>query len=727
MSGSNKTLSEELAAKGGAPRSIKDDKDVVLRWKNCSIELTRARLRRPACFVNQQLLTVSKIDNSTPVAPLYAFWAANNCTIDGHYRDAARLYESALATHERVERFSDLIYLDDAIRLKMTHSLFLGGDSDAAIREAEAMFNDGIAGARYGYRAGRYAEQSGKKEEALRLYDQAARLETELDDRFIELAERSVERLLDTSTIRFNTDKSAADAVLTAIRARDAVQIERLLSSTHFAVSAMCCHQGFEDSLIREAFIRELLSWRRLHSEPLEGVGEKRFLTIGPYMGRLLRDQVHLRFQRFIDGWQWTGISLSAPSEFWRDRWSPTELKTNQPLPFAIKAPWPAGQELVAGGLKGYLQKVIAIGAITLWPPWLQTALQAAMALGFSLRKCGFGIRGFYYNHGPTHNGVDAFAIDFSQYARGQPYRSTAGGIPVLACREGIVVAVEDTNETGTAGEPNEVEIVHQDVDSSGTQYRSRYLHMEGPDAIPVDCGSFVLMGQRLGLMNDTGLSAIDHLHFSMHNDGVPSASTVPMCGSADARGDSVRPTPMDGQTLNDSDDGRCISSSNIDFGGPVTVSENSTNIVSQNMIRIPAPDAGANHELFVFTGIGVFGSLIGEGSQWVTGSAAISANYASELNLPANHAVRVHQSTVKIDLASIANQNQAINTGWAVETFDLPTVFDVNGDPFILTEGLLRVVAGIAIRDVDASILRLSYNVSVVGEVAPFQINPIL
>ena len=75
----------------------------------------------------------------------------------------------------------------------------------------------------------------------------------------------------------------------------------------------------------------------------------------------------------------------------------------------------------------------------------------------------------------------------------------------------------------------------------------------------------------------------------------------------------------------------------------------------------------------------------------------------------------------MKVDLASIFNQKHAINTGWEVESFALGTVQDQNGDAFMFNEGDLRIVIELGIRDVDAHILRLSYNVSILGEVAPF------
>jgi murein DD-endopeptidase MepM/ murein hydrolase activator NlpD len=66
----------------------------------------------------------------------------------------------------------------------------------------------------------------------------------------------------------------------------------------------------------------------------------------------------------------------------------------------------------------------------------------------------------------------------------------------------------------------------------------------------------FVDQGSRLGLINDTGNSALDHLHLSIHDARLPGAP-----GGLDR---SVRMTPFDGrQTLEDGDEGSCIRSSN--------------------------------------------------------------------------------------------------------------------------------------------------------------------
>jgi murein DD-endopeptidase MepM/ murein hydrolase activator NlpD len=86
-------------------------------------------------------------------------------------------------------------------------------------------------------------------------------------------------------------------------------------------------------------------------------------------------------------------------------------------------------------------------------------------------------------------------------------------------------------------------------------KYQSWYLHLAGPGQVLVSLGMIVQQGARLGPINDTGNSAFDHLHFSLHDrditvNGAPYGST--------------RPTPMDGQNLGDGDGGVCLCSSNV-------------------------------------------------------------------------------------------------------------------------------------------------------------------
>ena len=80
-------------------------------------------------------------------------------------------------------------------------------------------------------------------------------------------------------------------------------------------------------------------------------------------------------------------------------------------------------------------------------------------------------------------------------------------------------------------------------------RYTARYLHLDGPGRISVSAGMYVKQGKRLGLMDDTGTSVGHHLHFALFDNVINF---------------TVRPMPMDGQSLWEWDDGRCMHSTNV-------------------------------------------------------------------------------------------------------------------------------------------------------------------
>jgi len=206
----------------------------------------------------------------------------------------------------------------------------------------------------------------------------------------------------------------------------------------------------------------------------------------------------------------------------------------------------------------------IAIGAGPFFLPTL-AALTLAEA---ATRPCGFGFGGLYYGWPPTHVGRDFFAVDFAQYVPFSPGIPITYGTPVLAAASGIAMTVIDTAPTGSTAFANEVHIGHfaTEADAFGAflgvlltgkpmdMYVSEYLHLDGPKRIPVSQGMFVRQGARLGLMDDTGLSAMDHLHFSLHDTAQPDPGGYRW-------GASVPPVPMDLQPVID---GECMFSTNI-------------------------------------------------------------------------------------------------------------------------------------------------------------------
>jgi hypothetical protein len=284
----------------------------------------------------------------------------------------------------------------------------------------------------------------------------------------------------------------------------------------------------------------------------MTGTGRKRYVFTTGLRGKRFEGRVGFAFVESGRGWEWTGIVTGA-NDFWRERWSPAVRMTNQPLPFPLLAPWPAGQRFMAGGLPQFAIKSAAVAA-ALFIPFVGPAVAAGLALGFSWEGCGYGTRGFYYNEGPTHSGQSAFAIDFTTYRRGIPFDNESGGTPVLCAADGVVRMVDEDVASGDDSDANEVQVDHVDPASGTNRFVSRYMHMTGPFAIPVSAGQAAPAGLRLGLMNDTGTSVLDHLHFSVHDTTTGSGI-----------GNSVRPSPLSGVTLGDDDSGTCMRSTNTE------------------------------------------------------------------------------------------------------------------------------------------------------------------
>jgi murein DD-endopeptidase MepM/ murein hydrolase activator NlpD len=180
-------------------------------------------------------------------------------------------------------------------------------------------------------------------------------------------------------------------------------------------------------------------------------------------------------------------------------------------------------------------------------------------ALALARNACGFGPRGFYYNQAPTHDEQDSFAIDFTRYERNVPYDNESGGTPVLAARDGLVVRADPGTTSGDSNSSNTVEIEHADpaVPSDTDRFRSRYMHLAGPFQLLVSEMMPVITGQRLGVMDDTGSSVFDHLHFSIHDRELTHPNV--------SYGRSVRPSPLSGTSLGDGDSGRCVASNNVE------------------------------------------------------------------------------------------------------------------------------------------------------------------
>jgi hypothetical protein len=301
----------------------------------------------------------------------------------------------------------------------------------------------------------------------------------------------------------------------------------------------------------------------------VSGSGVRFYINTNGWAGQFIAGDVSFLLMNSPKGWEWCGITIDPQPLHWGERWVSRIIETNQPLPFELFAPWQAPLQATAGGLKRYIEENAAI--------WTAGPFAPLIALGVSQRTCGFGPRGFYYGYGPTHQEEDTFAIDFTHTIEGRPWDNSSRRMVAAVPRVGIVASVCGGNATGSRT-GNFVEILHDDWPRhSGTnRYLSRYLHLDGPSLpggpsrLLVSAGMLVLEGTPIGPVDNTGNSALDHLHFSIHDQtrpflGAGTPERLPrMPGGACSRlrrGASVRPTPMSGHRLRDGDEGTCIAS----------------------------------------------------------------------------------------------------------------------------------------------------------------------
>lgn len=522
------------------------------RWVELSRRTRTAASGRSPCDANEELEEEAGREPEAPTAPAYRLWAAENLAREARFDESLPAFDAAI---ERGEEASPLVEGVDVVGIALHHkgqAAARAGQLDASARAFRELADRADDPEPALHEAGHVLEMSGRLEEAKELYRAAGSGPMSTDR-----ARRALDRLGDGSGRFFPGPTRLADRVRTAVLDRNPKAVRAILSTTHFSTGVAGGHVHFDSDSVVRRFCAELASGSPIEVERrLRGSGDKRYLVSKGWRGEWFRGRVLFALTRTGRGWQWTGLLISAVTDPWREHWSGGEPRTNQPLTLEIRAPWPAGERFMAGGLDDFAARSAAVAAAGLGGP--------AVAFGFSLEDCGYGTRGFYYNSpiSSTHQDEDAFAIDFTRYRQGVPFDNESGGTPVLAVADGIVVSACAGTPSGDGSASNTVEIRHDDPDTGQPRYLSRYLHLAGPFELSVSALMAVGTGTRLGLMNDTGNSALDHLHFSIHDQNTPFPGAGATCGGV-TRGTSVRPSPMDGQDLEDGDSGTCVRSSN--------------------------------------------------------------------------------------------------------------------------------------------------------------------
>ncbi|HEY6145687.1 MAG TPA: peptidoglycan DD-metalloendopeptidase family protein [Solirubrobacterales bacterium] len=516
------------------------------RWWEMSLLAEQAAVGSDPSSPAERLRAAADSEPDAPVAPAFRLWAADGLARAGRDREAVAAYDETLPAAGRSD-FEGIDFATEALRNR-AGSLARLGDVDGAVAGYRDLAARGDAKQAL-FRAGVVAERGGRRQQAIELYEEAADPARRPGEGYGQAALRAAQRLAGEAGAFAPSPLAIADRLKAALAGGDAGQLRKLASPTHLQAGPGGGHFQFEDEEILEWLCEDLGRSRpRPFGRSLLGTGGKRYLLTSGWRGKHFKGIVGFCLMRSARGWEWSGILVTGPSDPWLERWEPAEKATNQPLPFELLAPWPEGRCFTAGGLPGFIADMAVIAGA-----WSFFGLiGAGIAVAFSGRDCGFGLRGFYYNEGPTHSGPNAFAIDFTTYRRWAPFANAARGVPVLSAANGIVRMADGTTSSGDSSHANEVQINHDDPATGKPRFVSRYMHMAGPGMIPVSAGMVAPTGRRLGVINDTGNSVLDHLHFSIHDTAAGSGI-----------GPSVRPTPMEGRSLGDRDSGTCICSTN--------------------------------------------------------------------------------------------------------------------------------------------------------------------
>jgi tetratricopeptide (TPR) repeat protein len=695
----------------------------AFEWRQLSGQVIRSRTRPNCSNTNAMLAAVVEREPQSPAAPLYQCWIGDNLGRDGRFAEAVAAYDRAIAGAQSGPRLSEQIDPLAGALCDKAKTAVLAGDPGLAITTYSELAALAPHAAYAHFHAGVIAEGLGDSRLAASLYKKAgAKRPSKRADDPAELARRGLQRL-ETPASAFAADaRQVADRLTGALARRDVTALGRLVSTTHFAAGLAGGHAMFEEEDLLEALYNDLAESKVTARRTLLGSGNKLYLLTRGWRGQWYKGDVIFMITRAPRGWQWTGVAVTGANDLWLDRWRPPVEAKNQPLPFELLAPWPSGDCFMAGGLGDFVAgSTIAAAA---WP------FSFVVLEGLSLRSCGFGLRGFYYGLA-THTDLDHFAIDFSRYRRGVPLLNASGGTRVLAVREGMVVAARGLVPTGNEADVNFVEIDHTDPSDPAkpVRFRSRYLHLEGPARLFVSKGMHVEGGTHLGRMDDTGNSIIDHLHFSIHDVQT---------------GASIRPTPMAGTVLGDEDSGTCVCSRTKEKFGDVPMIE-VTEFAGQNWLITPA--ASAVNEtpppriqdqkwLLCLSGVAMVGLKGQTSSDWTR----TTVSFWPDLHGPMQHAVakygipvpqgaglwfQVEQWAPFAALGSIFNKEQSINSGFAVDVWR-PNPFGTEPDATTnapLNNLFRGIQADVAVRDSDAYLYRLGYNIVLLGKIVSAKI----
>ncbi|WP_426565084.1 hypothetical protein ACPPVT_02320 [Angustibacter sp. McL0619] len=524
-------------------------------WVQLSSLVNQARVAGDACATNDELRKRVEAGGDD-FAPAYLLWLGDNLSRSKRSAEAVAVYAEH-ADRFGAAKFGDRLWGPIALENLARTQVAAGQPKDALATYSGLLDGptDGSSRAWIALHAARVAEDTIRDTAlALQWYDRAVG-ETDDPSQYeipvADLAKREAARLRSDHPWICDTMQELAARLALAVRKPDAAALGSLASATHMRVGVAGSEVRFVDAERTIELLVEHFSGGALcDPSDVTGHGDKRYLAVVPATPGSPYALMHLMLCRCSLGWEWAGVIWTLPDDALTSLMPSGDPMTNQPLPNPfLRAPWPAGISFKAGGVLNFGAEALAVASIPFG--WL-------LALGLSNGPAGWGPAGFYYNQFGHTGSEQAFAIDFTRYQQHVPLVNAAGGTPVLCVSAGVVQDLEANRPNGDPLIENRIATNHVVTSSDwtpaaltggDTRLRAKYLHLAGPHLIPWSLGMFVPRGIRLGLMDDTGLSAFDHLHFSVHDQNLGFQS--------------VRINPLDGQRLDDGDNYSVVHSTN--------------------------------------------------------------------------------------------------------------------------------------------------------------------
>ena len=428
------------------------DEKATQRWKDLSELVLRARVESRATSANPALDHFIKEDPDGPAAPAMAIWRADNFVFDRYFDDAARAHEETAQRHGQ-ELFNGVSWATYALD-QAAYCHEQRGRVDQAMKVLEKLltFKEHGSEAWIHYRRGQILEGASRDKEAIEAYRKAESSSDEpstSSESIPDLSRRAADRIEKPERLEPFPDRLATQ-ITRALDQRDTALLESLASKTHFCIGVAGSELKFIEYGKIASYLNNDVATAEIRVDPasLQGKGNKLYLYTDDWKGELLHGRVYFLLTRARDGWEWSGLVLTQVEKAYFELFPPAPEAKNQLPQIAIKAPYPAGVCFRAGGLRRFGESFLPF-------------FGAGIFLADNFSGCGYGPGGFYYNEGSTHQGQEAFAIDFTRYLTFLPFIMAAGGIQTLAVQAGIVTMVRSNIASGNSSVENRVQIDH--------------------------------------------------------------------------------------------------------------------------------------------------------------------------------------------------------------------------------------------------------------------------